>query len=80
MKKKAIALDRKLLLHKETVAALGKGGMQAIAGGATAPDNGCAGSNYCDIRFTRDTECQLTDVNVCCHLTLYCVPETANCM
>lgn len=68
MKKKTIALSKKLILDKEVISILDNKSMQAIAGGATiADDNGCVGSNHCDLVYTKGRDCiQVTRQNSIC--------------
>lgn len=47
MKRKAIALDKKLLLNKVMISTLDRNWQQAILGGATAADPGCVVSSHC---------------------------------
>jgi natural product precursor len=63
MKKKSIALNRKLKLNKEAIAALHNSQLDKIMGGATFTNPGCVGSNHCTVDLqcgpiTRDEACQ----------------------
>lgn len=69
MKKKTIALERKLLLTKNTVTPLTLAAQMAVAGGATVNNPGCVGSNHCTA-----LECTtgLTKEETCTQLTKEC--------
>jgi hypothetical protein len=65
MKKKTISLNRKLILGKETVAALNPHQQDTVVGGATVNNPGCVGSNHCTVNLdcgpipiTKDATCQ----------------------
>lgn len=78
MKKRVIALNKKLSLQKETIGMLDNPGMQAIAGGAT--NEGCVGSSHCDIVYTRDVCVPESLTPERCRSVEVCIPPTFRCL
>lgn len=75
MKKHTLSLAPKLTLGKQTIAGLDTTQQNALLGGKTVPDNGCVGSNHCDIRFTELPDCRIRTVQAD-----ICPPNTFKCL